>query len=127
MNTQCTGEPISWLRLERYALGELAQSDRNDVQAHLAQCSACGAAHAHLRARAVPMPPLEVRGRAAGGSWSSARASIKEAWQAFVHAPFGWTWGAVGATVAVLLFVLAPEREGVDVEAPKSATIKGGE
>jgi hypothetical protein len=32
----CTGTPVSWLRLERLALGELSGDEERLVEAHLA-------------------------------------------------------------------------------------------
>jgi len=39
----CTGEPLSWLLLERHALGELSAREARRVRAHLARCAACAA------------------------------------------------------------------------------------
>jgi anti-sigma factor RsiW len=35
--------PVSWLRLERYALGELAERERAEIAGHLAGCARCRA------------------------------------------------------------------------------------
>jgi len=40
---RCTGEPISWLRLERYHLGEIGADERAGIERHLAACAACAA------------------------------------------------------------------------------------
>jgi hypothetical protein len=53
----CTGEPISWLRLERYRLGELPGPERDSVVAHLGACPVCAACLAEAN-RPVAMPPL---------------------------------------------------------------------
>lgn len=37
----CIGEPVSWLRLEQYALDELERGDKAAVDAHLSDCTAC--------------------------------------------------------------------------------------
>jgi hypothetical protein len=39
----CTDIPISWLRLERLAIGELEPTEAGAVRAHLAGCEACRA------------------------------------------------------------------------------------
>jgi hypothetical protein len=41
MSHACTSEPISWLRLERFALGELGDGERRAIAAHLDECRAC--------------------------------------------------------------------------------------
>jgi hypothetical protein len=41
MIVRCTDEPISWLRLERYHLGELDEAERAQIASHLARCAAC--------------------------------------------------------------------------------------
>jgi hypothetical protein len=52
----CIGEPISWLRLETYAL------DRADasVRDHLAACPACAACLTEIERDVVALPPLAV-------------------------------------------------------------------
>lgn len=54
----CTGVPISWLRLERHALGELGAAERREIDAHLAGCAACRACAAEIGADQVPLPAL---------------------------------------------------------------------
>jgi len=59
MTAQCTGTPISWWRLERYHLGELAADDRTEIEAHVAACAACSACLARIDAdAAIPLPAL---------------------------------------------------------------------
>ncbi|HEY2733017.1 MAG TPA: zf-HC2 domain-containing protein, partial [Polyangiales bacterium] len=41
--SDCIGEPVSWLRLERYQLGELSDAEQGAVAQHVANCPACGA------------------------------------------------------------------------------------
>ncbi len=52
----CIGEPISWLRLERYAL-EGADAAVHD---HLAACAACARCLDEIRGDLVALPPLAV-------------------------------------------------------------------
>ena len=54
----CTGEPLSWLRLERYRLGELSGPERDAVAAHLEACPACAAclAVANQKITLAPLP-----------------------------------------------------------------------
>jgi hypothetical protein len=53
----CIGQPISWLLLERHALGELSADERRAVDAHLADCPACASCLAET-ARPLPLPAL---------------------------------------------------------------------
>ena len=59
MSARCIGEPISWLRLERLHLGELAAEERAFLDAHLAACTACRACLAQIEQDdAVALPVL---------------------------------------------------------------------
>jgi len=73
----CIGEPVSWLRLERYWLRELATPEASAVEDHLAACPACAAFAAEA---AMPLtfslpdsvtrpPGGRPRGRASDRSW----------------------------------------------------------
>jgi hypothetical protein len=53
----CIGEPISWPRLERYALD--GGADRA-VHEHVAQCAACARCLDEIRGDTVELPPLAV-------------------------------------------------------------------
>ncbi|MCA9536808.1 MAG: zf-HC2 domain-containing protein [Myxococcales bacterium] len=55
----CTGTPVSWLRLERLALGELTGDEARTVEAHLRECAACRAC-AEECAAPVALPTLDV-------------------------------------------------------------------
>ena len=61
----CIGEPISWLRLEAYAL------DRSDagVRDHLAACPACAACMTEIERDVVALPPLAVPERKRRRTW----------------------------------------------------------
>ena len=72
----CTAQPISCLRLERYALAELPAAEHAAIEAHLAGCAACRQALHELRSSEVTLRPLSARAarppyrlvvRAAGG------------------------------------------------------------
>jgi hypothetical protein len=54
----CVGEPVSWLRLEQLALGELAAPAADAITAHLAACAACQACLDEIRADRVALPAL---------------------------------------------------------------------
>ena len=55
----CTGEPISWLRLERYRLGELPASEHDAMRAHLDACVVCTACLSEVD-RPLVLPPLDL-------------------------------------------------------------------
>ena len=55
---RCTAEPISQLRLERYALAELPAAEHVRVEQHLSACAACRHDFEQLRASQVELPPL---------------------------------------------------------------------
>jgi hypothetical protein len=80
----CIGEPISWLRLETYAL------DHRDaaVRDHVAACEACRGCLAEIERDAVALPPLVVP------------VKKRRAWWPMLLVP--------AAAAAVLLFVLRP-------------------
>jgi hypothetical protein len=67
----CT--PVSWLRLERYALGELDEGERADIAAHLATCARCRACALQLAgdaARALPpLPAMAARAVPRARAW----------------------------------------------------------
>ena len=54
----CVDQPISWLRLERYALAELDGATTASVRTHLDECAACRAALASLEGDRVELPAL---------------------------------------------------------------------
>ncbi|HYU16380.1 MAG TPA: zf-HC2 domain-containing protein [Candidatus Acidoferrum sp.] len=59
MSGACPGQPVSWLELERYALGELDGAAAADVAGHLAGCAACREAFGTIEAdRDRVLPPL---------------------------------------------------------------------
>jgi hypothetical protein len=54
--TACIGEPISWLRLERFALGAPDPA----ITFHVAACPACRQCLAQIRDDVVALPPLDL-------------------------------------------------------------------
>jgi hypothetical protein len=46
---RCVGEPVSWMRLERFHLGEIDGTERAPIAEHLAACEACAACLARIR------------------------------------------------------------------------------
>jgi hypothetical protein len=99
--TACTREPISWLRLEQFALGAADPAIATDIAAHLADCPACRDCLDRIRGDAMVLPPLAAP-RAAG------RRARRRWWLAPALA------AATAAAVAVAVVVLrpAPAAEG---------------
>lgn len=54
----CTGQPLSWLVLERLALAELEGAAARAADAHLAECAACRAALGTITGDRRALPPL---------------------------------------------------------------------
>ncbi len=121
----CT--PVSWLRLERYALGELAAREHADITAHLATCARCRACADRIAADAQrELPPLEPSAARAVG------ASRPDGWR------WRWRWPwhnkgrrqafALAAAMAALaaIFVLRPDRRP-EVRGPRVVAVKGGD
>jgi hypothetical protein len=54
----CIGEPISWLRLEQYQLGQLAQTERAGIAEHLVACGACRECLESIKADVKDLTPL---------------------------------------------------------------------
>jgi hypothetical protein len=122
-DANCT--PVSWLRLERYALGELEAGPRGDIAAHLATCARCRACADRIAADVhLELPPLP-----AESATAPAQTALQDrrGW---------WPWGsrprprwfalAVGLTLVASVFVLRP-REHARVGAPRLVAIKGGD
>lgn len=66
--TACIGEPISWLRLESFALGAPDPA----IASHVAACPACRQCLAQVRDDVVALPPLTVptaRPRTTNPAW----------------------------------------------------------
>jgi Putative zinc-finger len=104
--------PVSWLRLERYALDELAPGERTEIAGHLAICPACRA-RADLIAGdgGRELPPLP----AAPPSRSTTR---HPGWLAFA---------AVGTMVAAVLLVVRARSGDEPQRGGRRIAVKGGE
>lgn len=111
MTAACIGTPVSWLRLEQLALGQLVDRERDDVAAHLEACAACRACRDHVTSapaaalRPLAVPPPRPRWR----------------WMAV------WTTGlAAAAAAALVLLLVGRERDPGELPGPRVA-VKGGE
>jgi hypothetical protein len=96
--TACTGEPISWLRLEQFALGASDPAIAAPIAAHLAGCSACRGCLDEIRGDAVALPPL-----------IAPDAPRRRAWRRWWLAP-----ALAAAAAAVALVVVRPSPPGAD-------------
>jgi hypothetical protein len=101
MTTACIGEPISWLRLETFAL------DRRDtgVRDHVAACAACKQCLDEIASDVVALPPLVVP------------ATKRRAWWHFALPA-----GLAIAAAAIVVLVIRPRAE---TEPDNAVRIKG--
>ncbi|HWM85598.1 MAG TPA: zf-HC2 domain-containing protein [Kofleriaceae bacterium] len=74
----CAG-PVSWLALERHALGELDAARAAEVAAHLDGCAACRAAYGAIEADRRALPPLPDLALAAAARRRRARRAVAAA------------------------------------------------
>lgn len=69
MTHQCIDNPISWLRLERYHLGELAPAELEAIETHVRACPACAAClkevddGAKVALATLPAPKIKAQAR----------------------------------------------------------------
>ena len=118
--SRCVGEPVSWLRLERYRLGELAPDERQLVTEHLAACATCAACMARIEAdEAVDLPALGF-GRDAARA-AAVAATARPPWRRRLLT----SAGALAAAAAVILGVGRTWRPGVQTGQPEAARPKG--
>ena len=106
MTTMCTREPISWLKLEGYALGDLEPSARQEVEVHIAECAACHISLQSIGADTRTLAPLPER------------QPSRTRWL-----PQLWALGAFAAGAAALLFAIIPHAIRNDTQ----NHVKGGD
>jgi hypothetical protein len=115
--SSCSGEPISWLRLERYQLDELGEVERASVAQHLASCESCSTCLQHTRG-AVELPALP-------------SAATRSPGLRYARTRWDWRWTAALATAAAALagtlLVLRPGDVARAPARPSRMHIKGGE
>jgi hypothetical protein len=115
MRIQCTNTPVSWLELERYALGESLIEDA--VREHLAECDACTQVSCAIAADERSMPALVIPNSAHRNS--AHRNSVH---QNSVHPTRAWwKWAAALVPVALLLVFWRSQGSGVQ----SSSGVKG--
>ncbi len=113
MTEPCSAVPISFLRLERYALGEVDASEREQIMAHLSSCTLCRSCFDELQTSALTLPPLPAR------SATRKPARVRRLFWSI-------TGGALAAAAALLLMT----RPAPDASKPRAAAdnaTKGGE
>jgi hypothetical protein len=111
---RCTGEPVSWLALERLRLGELPPDQRRPVEQHLAECAACAACLAEID-RPLALPALSVAPSRVTW-WSRLRAAWRGARPAHIAMP---------ASFAVLLALVMLARPRPIVVPLSDGTLSG--
>lgn len=105
MSSRCIGEPVSWLRLERLRLGELADPERARVVEHLAACAACAACLARIEAdEAIELPALALGSGAPGGR--DERRSAGERARAHWLSSWGVRMASASALAAAAILVV---------------------
>jgi hypothetical protein len=102
--TACTGEPVSWLRLERFALGTPDPA----IASHLASCGACARCLDQIRDDAVALPPLAA---------SAAARPVRRRWLAPAF--------AAAAAIVLLVALVRPRPTPPDGLAPATVGVKG--
>ncbi len=116
MSGRCSGEPVSWLRLERFHLGEVAEPERKRIAEHVAACAACAACAARIEAdEALDPSPFEVGAAAAPPPVRGARSRPPRRLRLLVST------GAMAAAAAAILVIGRTWRD------PGGATVDRGE
>jgi len=113
MTARCIDQPVSWLRLERYRLGEVDGAERASMAAHLARCPACAACVEIIdQEEAVALPPLPSarKAPARGRRWFDHRLAV---------------FGTSGALALAAVLLVLGERRGSVVDPGPVARVKG--
>jgi hypothetical protein len=110
MSADCTGQPISWLRLERYHLGELSASERDSIAEHLRACRACSGCVERIEhdvtSALPPLPAATTRKRVARLRWML-------------------PGGIVGTLAAAAAFILSLQRPAATPAPRTGVRVKG--
>jgi hypothetical protein len=111
---RCVGEPVSWLRLERFHLGEIDGAERTPIAEHLAACEACAACLARIRDdEAVALPVLPATGPIAGKLTIFPGAAVA-------------SMMALAAAAALVLGLRGGETGVVAADGTQTSRVKGG-
>jgi len=128
MSARCIGEPVSWLRLERYVLAELSGSEQAHVEAHLAACPACRACAEEARAPRR-LPPLALPGGRSGRGPAEGEGPVRPPRRVLSRPRAAWiAWGGTAlAAAAALLLALWPSAGEERRFGPDTVRVRGGE
>lgn len=115
--------PVSWLRLERYALGELAADERAAIAGHLATCASCRACADHIAGDAQrELPPLPAAAPALPAApprhgW----------WRRWLAGRRAAAFAGFATVAAVFALIVVRPREQAKVDGPRVVAVKGGD
>jgi len=98
--TSCIGEPISYFRLERFALHELPADEQRSVAEHLAQCPSCRTCHERIQADGREQDLAALVAKLQDLRAPQPRAAGRAR---------GWLWGTVALSLVGLLAVLSTQ------------------
>jgi hypothetical protein len=127
--SDCAAQPISWLKLEQYQLGELSADEMRRVEAHLDECEVCRAGLESIQKdEAVPKSLPEVTRKAPVWRWVTAGVALAAAaalilvllvadWKKAVPDIPGSKIGFKGGELSISL---VRERQGVILHDPES-------
>jgi len=114
MTARCVGEPVSWLRLERFHLGEIQGAERAQIEEHLVACAACAACLASIVAdEAHALPPLALPKRVRRGTLS------------FLPVRAAAALGGLAAAAAVILSLRTGDHPGASRRSGVESRTKG--
>jgi anti-sigma factor RsiW len=126
--------PISWLRLERYHLGELPPAERDAVAGHLDGCGRCRACLEQIRSLGgadLAALPAGLALATAGGAAAAAMAPVGRRGRGFTRGARSARWGLLGlggaAAAAAALVLLVARPSEVVVARRQVIQTKGGE
>ncbi len=120
----CTGQPISWLRLEQFVLGETLPRESDSIAEHLAECDTCRSCRDFIRENDNrELPPLP--------HWIGSKAPAAEEHRPAVDRPRRkwfrpYTWTAVAAFAVVLLLFVWPQEANKPQIVSNEFRTKGG-
>ena len=121
-HTQCSSrQPVSWLTLELFALGELPGHEINEVQQHLDHCEACRGCLEVIRQDQPELPPLPALEALTAPNEAAAK-PVRRWWR------LSWIPALITASAALLLLLLPPPDDApLPHHPPRRVAIKGGE
>ena len=106
----CTAQPLSWLKLEQYQLGELSADEQRRVEAHLNECEVCRASLDSIRRDETELKPLpDVTRKVPWLRWATAGTAL------------------AAAAALLLVFFVADWKQAVPDIPPGKIITKGGD